>query len=88
MSAKTKLVKSVDELVPATTDTDIRQIIVGSDLAGVPSISLMPGQILRSDAERRRTLTFHDHVDGRSYTSSVRVNTRGLPGDRHRSKKA
>jgi hypothetical protein len=73
MSAKTKLVKSVDELVPATTDTDIRQIIVGSDLAGVPSISLMPGQILRSDSERRLTLTFHDHVDGLQLSSDNAV---------------
>jgi hypothetical protein len=64
MNAKAKLVKSVDELVAATKDNNVSQIVVGSDLSGVPSISLMPGQILRSDSERRLTLTFYDNVDG------------------------
>jgi hypothetical protein len=31
---------------------------------------------------------YYDCVNRGSCTSSVRVNTRGLPGDRHKSKKA
>src|SRR5262249_46089421 len=73
MRAQTTRVQSVDDLVAATTDTDIWQIIVGANLAGVPSISLMPGQLLRSDAERRRTLTFHDHMDGLQLSSDNAV---------------
>jgi hypothetical protein len=73
MSAKAKIVNSVEELIAATNDNNISQIIVASDLIGVPSISLMPGQIVRSDSERRLTLTFDDNVDGLRLSSDNAV---------------
>ena len=64
MSRTSKFVKSSEELVAATNDNAIGQIMVESDLSGLPSISLMPGQMLRSCSEKRSTLTFREDSDG------------------------
>ena len=44
-------------------------------------------QDLANQALHQRRLRI-EHVNSRSCTTSVRLNTRGLPGDRHRVKKA
>jgi hypothetical protein len=64
MNRTTKLVRSPDELVAATNDGSIGQIVVQSDLADLPSISLMPGQTLRACSEKRSTLMFREDSDG------------------------
>jgi hypothetical protein len=73
MNRTTKLVTSAEELVAATNDMNIRQIIVGSDLSDIPSISLRPGQTLRSDSQRRSTLTFRENADGVQVSSDNAV---------------
>jgi hypothetical protein len=73
MNRATKVVKSGEELVAATNDDTIGQIIVESDLPDLPSISLMPGQILRSCSEKRSTLTFRKDSDGLRLSSDNAV---------------
>jgi hypothetical protein len=73
MNRTTKLVNSGDELVAATNDVTIGQIIVESDLCDLPSISLMPGQTLRSCSEKRSTLTFREDSDGLRLSSDNAV---------------
>jgi hypothetical protein len=70
---KATLVKSVEELVAATNDEAIGQIIVEADLSDLPSISLMPGQILRSCSEKRSTLAFRKDSDGLRLSSDNAV---------------
>jgi hypothetical protein len=73
MNRTTRLVKSVNELVAATNDNSIGQIIVESDLFDLPSIRLMPGQTLRSCPEKRVSLAFREDADGLQLSSENTV---------------
>jgi hypothetical protein len=73
MNRTTQLVKSADELVAATNDGAILQIIIESDLADLPSVRLMPGQTLRSFSEKRRRLTFREDSEGLQLSSDNAV---------------
>jgi hypothetical protein len=78
MNRITKLVKSADEFVAATHDNTVGQIIVDSDLSDLPSISLMPGQTLRSYSAKRSTLRFREDSDGLQLSSDNAVIALGL----------
>lgn len=69
MAGKTKSVKSVDELLTATNDRETREIVVETDLNGLPSIRLNDGQTLRSASGSRPTLTFQQNVEGLQLSS-------------------
>jgi hypothetical protein len=73
MNRTTKLVTSAGELVAATSDNTIGQIILESDLSDLPSIRLMRGQTLRSCSEKRSTLTFRQDSDGLQLSSDNAV---------------
>jgi len=73
MGGRTKLVNSTEELVLATRDKDVRQIIVTADLNDIPSLRLLPGQSLRSSSEQRLILTFRQNTDGLRVSSNNEV---------------
>ena len=63
---------TVAELVAATADARIRQIVASADLAGLPSIRLSPGQEL-SASEGPVALPFAAGQDGIQLSSNNRV---------------
>lgn len=73
MGGQTKLVKSTEELVLATNDKDVRTITVGADLNEVPPITLLPGQSLGSNFEKRVALNFRENADGVQLSSDNTV---------------
>jgi hypothetical protein len=73
MNLTTKIATTAEELVAATNDETIGQIVVESDLADLPSIRLRPGQTLRSHSEKRSTLTFREDSDGLRLSSDNEV---------------
>src|SRR5580658_5451798 len=76
MGAINKLVTSVAELVAATRDEKIGEIVLESDLVDAPSITLRRGQSLRCNDEKRSMITFRDGIDGVQLTSDNEL--RGL----------
>jgi hypothetical protein len=78
MNGQTKLVNSTEELVVAANDNNVGNIIVGSDLNEVPSIRLLPGQSLRSNFEKRSSLTFRGNDDGIQLSSDNTVSALDL----------
>lgn len=64
MTRRAKRVSTVDDLIAAASDKEIREIVVSADLADLPSISLLPGQTLHSDSVALPTVTFRRNVDG------------------------
>jgi hypothetical protein len=73
MNRRTKLVNSIEELVLAASDKDVRQIIISADLDDVPPIRLLPGQTLRSDSVHHPTLNFRENADGLQLSSDNAV---------------
>ena len=63
MSASSIVVSSVAELVRAAQDPDIRQIVVDGELAEVPAIRLLPGQVLLGQGDDA-ALIFAAGIDG------------------------
>ena len=59
-----KQVGNVAELLSATGDSRISTIVLTADLAGVPSLDLLPGQTLRSASGQRFALAFVQGIDG------------------------
>ena len=78
MRGQSKIVKSIEELVVATNDRDVRLIIVAADLDDIPSIRLLPHQNLRSSYEQRATLTFRENTDGLQLSSDNTVSALDL----------
>jgi hypothetical protein len=66
-------VNSVNDLIAAADNKDIREIILATDLEDVPSIRLLPGQMLRSDSAIPPTLTFRQNADGLGLSSDNTV---------------
>ncbi len=65
-------VATVDALIAATRDQNIRRIVVGDDLVGAPSLRLSPGQSLRGSDELS-AISFADGLDGLQLSSDNRV---------------
>jgi hypothetical protein len=57
-------VSTVDELLSASDDARISDIVLKADLADVPTLALLPGQTLRSAWGRRSSLAFVQRADG------------------------
>jgi len=70
MDRRTRLVASTDQLVLATRDSHVEQIIVTADLDDIPSLWLRPGQSLHSSSKARPTLTFRESTDGLQVSSN------------------
>ena len=51
MDSKTALVTSVEQLLEATRDHSVEQIIVRGEISPVPSLRLSPGQRLLGEKE-------------------------------------
>ena len=64
MANGSRCVNSVAELIAATNDKEIREIVLLTDLEDIPAIDLLPGQTLRSDSAALPTLTFRPDADG------------------------
>ena len=64
MANRSRCVNSVAELIAATNDKEIREIVLLTDLEDIPAIDLLPGQTLRSDSAALPTLTFRPDADG------------------------
>lgn len=73
MDGRPKLVDSTEELVLATSDSHVGQIVVTADLDDVPSLRLLPGQNLSSTSKTRQTLTFREGSDGLQVSSNNTV---------------
>src|SRR6478609_6259113 len=67
-----KTANTVEQLVAATKDSNIRQIAVHSDLANASSISLSPGQSLRGEGDDV-AITFAAGTDGLQLSSDNRI---------------
>jgi hypothetical protein len=76
MNGQTRLANSTEELVLATNEKEVRNIIVGADLNEVPAIRLLPGQSLGSSSEKRLALRFRESADGVQLSSDNTI--RGL----------
>ena len=72
MGTAIKRVTTVDELVSATQDSGIRRIVVQGNLAGVPSLRLLPGQSLEGEGDYA-TVTFVEGTDGLQLSSDNQV---------------
>ena len=66
-------VSKVAELVNGSNDPTVREMLVTVDLFDVPSLSLLPGQVLRGAAGESRSLTFTAGLDGIQLTSDNSV---------------
>jgi hypothetical protein len=71
MDSQQKIVATADDLVSATMDGSVRQILVQGNLADVPSIRLSPGQSLQGDGGSG--ITFAPGSDGIQLSSDNRV---------------
>src|SRR5215510_13608305 len=63
MAIRSRHVSSVDDLIAAANDKEVREIIVSTDLHAVSPINLLPGQTLRSDSGEFPTLEFRENAD-------------------------
>jgi hypothetical protein len=66
-------VNSVEGLVEAAGDNEVRDIVLATDLSEAPPIALLPGQELRSDSGGPWTLTFREHSDAVRLSSNNRI---------------
>jgi len=73
MDGQTRLARTTEELVRATNDKEVRNIIVGADLNEVPPITLLPGQSFGSSFEKRVALKFRENADGIQLSSNNTV---------------
>src|SRR6185437_10217202 len=67
-----KIATTVEQLVAATNDASVHQIVVHGDLADTPSIRLSPGQTLRGESHGSQ-ITFAAESDGLQLSSDNRV---------------
>jgi hypothetical protein len=67
-----KTATTVEQLVAATRDAGVHQIVVHGDLANTPSIRLSPGQSLRGEGDGA-AITFAAGTDGLQLSSDNRV---------------
>jgi hypothetical protein len=65
-------VSSVDELLVATRDQQVKIITVSRDLSEAPSLRLAPGQVLKSGGEAR-TIRFRKREDGVQLSSDNEI---------------
>ncbi len=72
MTASSIVVSSVAELVRAAQDSSIRQIVVSAELAEVPAIRLLPGQVLLGQGDDA-ALIFAAGIDGLQLTTDNEV---------------
>jgi hypothetical protein len=63
MDSKTALVTSVEQLLEATRDEQVEQIIVHGAISRVPSLRLSPGQCLVGEQDGA-ALLFRPEIDG------------------------
>jgi hypothetical protein len=68
-NGKTVHISSVDDLILATQDRDVKEIQIHCDLEHMPSFRLAPGQTLSSARGQRYSLRFLDDSDGIQLTS-------------------
>jgi hypothetical protein len=68
----TKTATTVEQLIAATKDAGIHQIVVHGDLVGAPTIRLSAGQSLRGEGDTSR-ITFAAGSDGIQLSSDNRV---------------
>jgi hypothetical protein len=73
-SSSERQVATADELVAATRDPAVRQVIVRGILDRVPSFRLAPGQALRG-ADDRCSIAFANGSDGVELTTDNEVST-------------
>jgi len=72
-SSGTKVVAtSVNELVDATKDTGVRQIVVSGSLVNAPSVRLSPGQSLRGE-DQESSIAFAAATEGLELSSDNRI---------------
>jgi hypothetical protein len=64
MAARTTHVNSVDNLIAAVNSNEVEEIVLSTNLSGVPPIALLPGQSFRSEFEEHRALFFRESTDG------------------------
>lgn len=64
---------TAEELIAATQNKKVPEISVSADLADLPPLRLMPGQILRSASERHAVLSFRPETDGLQVTTDNSV---------------
>jgi hypothetical protein len=67
MATRTTRVNSVDDLIAATNNDEVEDIVLSANLSGVPSIALLPGQSLRSESDERPDLIFLENTDGTAF---------------------
>jgi hypothetical protein len=77
VNAHEKAIGTVDELVAATKNADVRQIVVRGELANVAPIRLSPGQSLRGDGDDAM-IGFVAGADGLQLSSDNRIHNIGL----------
>lgn len=70
----TKVATTIDQLVAATEDASIHQIVVHGTLTNAPSLRLSPGQTLRGEHDGAQ-ITFIPGSDGLQLSSNNRVHT-------------
>jgi hypothetical protein len=73
MQTKTRRVNSVEDLVGAANDNQVREIVLMTNLSEVPPVGLLPGQGLGSDSGETRSLIFREHTDGVRLSSDNRI---------------
>jgi hypothetical protein len=72
MNSQEKAVTTVDELIAATRDETLRQLVVRGSLRDAPSIRLAPGQSLRGDGDAA-AISFAAGADGLQLSSDNHI---------------
>ena len=83
MDSKTALVTSVEQLLEATRNNDVEQIIVRGEISQVPSLRLSPGQRLLGEQDGA-ALLFRSEIDGLQLTTDNEVQGLRLQVSRER----
>jgi hypothetical protein len=83
MDSKTALVTSVEQLLEATRDERVEQIIVRGAISQVPSLRLSPGQRLVGEQDGA-ALLFRPEIDGLQITTDNEVRDLRLQVSRER----
>ncbi len=83
MSAASRDVSSIGDLMAAAADPAVRNILVGAVLEDVPTLQLLPGQMLSGTGEEAG-LRFAPGVDGVRLCTDNRVENLALVADRDR----
>lgn len=80
MTLKRQEVSSVEEVIAATRDAGIGEIVVSGDLAALPTLKLLPGQQLTA-SNSQRTLHFLVGSDGIQLSANNKISNLKLVAD-------